>query len=742
MLVKAKSSNKEQYLDWLSERMEPRKISDICKIYERVDTYCLKNNIIEVPLLWHRDKKTIKRVKETVKKSKVFKFYHRGIIEETKEAINLFYTYLDKEKKIYKNQPSKSNSNYLKDNTDLGDTSVKHYHIVDFNETGDYSYSKPYSYSYFGEIYDNFTTWKGLYVSFINVLMEDYDYIIEDLKNKSLNSRNGRMDIVNINDKNKLVSPKEIANNLFVETNLSSIDIIKKIKSLLEICLIDYENVKITYILNEQSRQTNKEFMKEIVEEKTDIDKIKKYRKILIDKFPRNFRYDSGLEIRKFKTFWAQEFTDNLLDNDLEIENNIRKITILYTERDRKFALVPETILKEKSKQELLAYIEHLFESGKNAIYYNALYEEVIDIFYGSKINNADMLREYLKYIYEDTMIFKVSYFSQENIKIDPILEVKNYLINKEKPVEQEIICNDLLHIPRSRIVNILHSNKEFIRNSPGVYLHPDSIIISESELSEISSFIGYEIELNGFLTETEFIKFIKNHLSGIVERHYQLTDLGLRDVIGYKLQDYYSFNSKIISEKEKKLSVSDIFEIFCNKNERVTLSELKILKKELNSVIYFNIIYNKKLRINEEEFVSKELVNFDIDKIDNAIDEFCPGEYIAIQDIKYFFSFPECRFKWNSYLLEHYVAEYSKKYKLVHINFNENSCVGGIVKVSSKIKTFYDLVVKALLDGNIILDTSKALNYLYKKGYLGCRSYKYIDKAIVQVKAMNQKKG
>ena len=742
MLVKAKSSNKEQYLDWLSERMEPRKISDICKIYERIDTYCLKNNIIEVPLLWHRDKKTIKRVKETVEKSKVFKFYHRGIIEETKEAINLFYTYLDKEKKIYKNQPSKSNSNYLKDNTDLGDTSVKHYHIVDFNEIGDYSYSKPYSYSYFGEIYDNFTTWKGLYVSFINVLMEDYDYIIEDLKNKSLNSRNGRMDIVNINDKNKLVSPKEIANNLFVETNLSSIDIIKKIKSLLEICLIDYENVKITYILNEQSRQTNKEFMKEIVKEKTDIDKIKKYRKILIDKFPRNFRYDSGLEIRKFKTFWAQEFTDNLLDNDLEIENNIRKITILYTERDRKFALVPETILKEKSKQELLAYIEHLFESGKNAIYYNALYEEVVDIFYGSKINNADMLREYLKYIYEDTMIFNASYFSLENIKIDPILEVKNYLVNKEKPIEQEIICNDLLHIPRSRIVNILHSNKEFIRNSPRVYLHPDSIIISEIELSEISSFIGYKIERNGFLTETEFIKFIKEQLPGIVERYYKLTDLGLRDVIGYKLQNDYSFNSKIISEKGKNLSVSDVFRLFCNNNERITLSELKALKKELNSVIYFNIIYNEKLRITEEEFVSKELVSFDIDKIDNAIDEFCYDDYIAIKDIKYFSSFPECRFKWNSYLLEHYVAEYSKKYKLVQINFNENSCVGGIVKISSKIKTFYDLVVKVLFDSNISLDTSIALDYLYEKGYLGRRSYKDIDKAIVQVKAMNEKRG
>lgn len=599
-LAKVKPSNKEQYINWLSECVNSGKLNNLCKAYEKIDKYCLKKNIIQDSLLWYTDVKTVVRVKNVIERSRVFKFFHRRSIEELEEAIELFYLYT-KNNEGFKKQSKESNADYLKKN-------------------------------------------------------------------------------------------------------------------------------------NKQKYMVRRE--------KSYKEKIKKYRKILIENFSRNFRYDSRLELKKFKAFWREEFSEELTDSDWEIQNNISRITILYSEGERKFALIPETILSEKNKQNLLAYIDSLFKSGKNAIYYNALYEETLDFLYDSKVNNADILKEYLKYIDEEGMIFKNWYFSMENIEIDPMLEVKDYLINKAKPINQEVICNNLSHIPRKKIIGILHNNKEFIRNSTGVYFHPDSIIIDDKEINGISQIIGNEIERNGFITEKELIKFLKSKFPQISEKYYQLTDLGLRDFIGYKLKDEYSFNSKIISRKWEKLSVRDIFEKFCEKNKKITLMELKMLKKDLNTAIYFDVIYNQKLRINEEEFVCKELANFDVDKIDNVIDEYCYDEYISIQAIRYFFSFPECRFKWNSYLLEHYIAEYSKKYKLVHINFNENSCVGAIVKVSSKIETFYDLVVRVLVDSNIILDTSTALDYLYDQGYLGRRSYKNIDKALIQAKAMKEKRG
>ena len=44
-----------------------------------------------------------------------------------------------------------------------------------------------------------------------------------------------------------MVAPKEILNEKYLETNLSAIDIVRKIKSLLDICLVDEENLIIKY---------------------------------------------------------------------------------------------------------------------------------------------------------------------------------------------------------------------------------------------------------------------------------------------------------------------------------------------------------------------------------------------------------------------------------------------------------------------------------------------------------------
>lgn len=49
------------------------------------------------------------------------------------------------------------------------------------------------------------------------------------------------------NNSDKITLPVEIEQNLYLETFASSNDIIRKIRALLDECLVDYENVLITY---------------------------------------------------------------------------------------------------------------------------------------------------------------------------------------------------------------------------------------------------------------------------------------------------------------------------------------------------------------------------------------------------------------------------------------------------------------------------------------------------------------
>ena len=107
---------------------------------------------------------------------------------------------------------------------------------------------------------------------------------------------------------------------------------------------------------------------------------------------------------------------------------------------------------------------------------------------------------------------------------------------------------------------------------------------------------------------------------------------------------------------------MADVFSNYAKKHDRVQLGELQSLASELATVIYFEQIYENSLRISKEEFVSKNQARFSIAETDAALDRVCAGNYTYIQDITNFGTFPYAGFLWNSFLLEHYVAEYSQK--------------------------------------------------------------------------------
>ncbi|MDI9540907.1 MAG: hypothetical protein QM204_05490, partial [Bacillota bacterium] len=169
---------------------------------------------------------------------------------------------------------------------------------------------------------------------------------------------------------------------------------------------------------------------------------------------------------------------------------------------------------------------------------------------------------------------------------------------------------------------------------------------------------------------------------------------------------------------------------------------ELKILKEELGTRINFDEVYENSLRISKDNFVAKSQVNFQIKETDDAIERFCPNDYIPIKKIKQFGTFPDSGFYWNSFLLEHYVAMYSSNYKLIHVGFNESSCVGGIVKKISGIETMNDLIVDVLANNKVVLRKDSVVQYLYDEGYLARRSYSGIEKLIIKAKEMRNKKG
>lgn len=399
-------------------------------------------------------------------------------------------------------------------------------------------------------------------------------------------------------------------------------------------------------------------------------------------------------------------------------------------------------MLSEELKEKLLRYIDESFANGKTAIYYQAIYTEFAEEFLDYHIYDAEMLKAYLAFVSNGRFYINRSSISkQANVTLDPLSEIRSCLQGYGRPVEYEELFAALPHLPQSKVKFILASNGEFVNNGHGAYFHESVIVLSEEELDDIADIIAYTIEEEEFIGGNELYDAIKAKYPYIIESNHAYSVYGFRDALKYKLGDRFSFKGNIISRAGQELSMADVFANYAKHHDSFALTELQAIAAELATVIYFDPVYKNSLRISREQFVSKSHAQFSIVDTDAAIDLVCTGNYIPIQEVTNFGAFPYAGFPWNSYLLEHYVAEYSRKYMLLHSSYNGTECAGAIVKRSAGIQTFDDLIIDLLANNDVELKKASALQYLSDKGYLARRRYANIESLIIKATAQRNRK-
>ena len=128
---------------------------------------------------------------------------------------------------------------------------VNDIHTIDFNNIPDLVYTKPILLSYFGKTNENLHSWTELYTVFFTALYEDYSHILK-VGMSFTNNNDGRVEFGNTEIAKVMKAPKPITTadgeTYYLETNLSAYNLAGKIKFLLDLCSVDYENLVIQYI--------------------------------------------------------------------------------------------------------------------------------------------------------------------------------------------------------------------------------------------------------------------------------------------------------------------------------------------------------------------------------------------------------------------------------------------------------------------------------------------------------------
>lgn len=721
--------------------------------------------------------------------------------------------------------------------------------IVDFTKLPDLSYTTPLCVSYFGETKAGFASWANMYLALVAWLYEDYDHILKVGMSFTQNG-SGRIDLGTRQMSLQMRNPKRVPlenTELYLECNISATYIGAKIKRLLDICNVDYENVIIEYQREKASkpiepvptkpkretvesalaiwlrdvakmsesscrgyisalrtaerfaeehnysstellsihRETAKAAANELLADPVfmivNVDQHNRFsaaiRKllefhgfsadqmigrpkdktndedspfeptmdkspfitVLKEKFVRGFRLGSSLDMKKFKRFYEAIHEEALELEDDEIEQTIRACGIVHEGK----IYLPEIMISEESKEKILRYIMDSFSEGKTTIYYEALFRLFSDDFLGYYIYDADMLKAYLSHINEGKYHISKSYLSKDGESVsDPYDEVKSYLKNCVAPLDSDELCQILSHIPAAKVKHVLGTYSEFVNNGKSAYFHVSIVHFYDEDMESIRDIISTAIRDNGFISGNELFAAIKSLRPHIVENNAAISSLGIRDTLKYHLGQEFSFNGNIISDMRKKLMMADVFADFAKKRSSFTLAELSTLASELETGIYFESVYEYAFRISLDEFTSKSNAKFFVEQTDKVLDRFCPGTYISIKNISDFGIFPDAGFQWNSFLLEQYVHSFSKKYRLIHVGFNQRACVGAIVRRSTGIDAFDDFAVDVLANSGIELTKANALTYLVEEGYLARRNYTGIEPLLIQANAQRNIKG
>ena len=463
-----------------------------------------------------------------------------------------------------------------------------------------------------------------------------------------------------------------------------------------------------------------------------------KYINVLLNRFRNGMSFDS-IDYDIFRETYSLLYDQEIDADDSLLEKQLKKCGVVYKNR-----LFPaEGLIDNDTKERLFSYINSSFSSGKKAIYYRALFEELADLFVSCySLNDEIMLRKYIEYVSErGEYYFYEEYFTKEvTERIDLSLEIAEYLLSSGKPMSIEDISSKLSHIPKDHITYYLRSDKRFVWNSKGEYFHIDIFEINSEESSRIESIISSLIEDNGFAIWNSVWKIILDELPEFVENNMYLSSYGIRNACELHYANTFIFIGQVISLPKCSFDMKDIYQMFAKHHSKFTAKELYELSQELEYNIYLSSVLEVSVRVNGELFVSKNDIEFNVPLIDEAIESFMSKDYIRIREIDSFLSFPYVGYEWNEFLLESFVLSFSKKFKLVNNGVSMGNVAGAIVKLDGKIIEFVDVCADFLANSHINLDKASALEYLASNNMITRRSYKDVDKAIQKAKQIRER--
>lgn len=472
-----------------------------------------------------------------------------------------------------------------------------------------------------------------------------------------------------------------------------------------------------------------------LVEESTPQDNqlFVRVRDVMSKSFSKGIRLSSPIDKRRFRESYAKMTgTEFALDDD-ELSRILSSCGI---ESNGKI-YVASNLIPSDLQDEIVSFVNATFDAGKKYVFYESLFRHFQAQLLDTPVANVPLLCTWLRYKYGKGIFFDKEYMACDRyVDIDIDDEVISYMREQWQVKGEEDVVRDLNYLPERAVRTAFNRNQDIlIAATRGMRFHIDKLDISEDELNEIVFIIDETINKFQFMGAEELFKIIRQRLPQVAKNNSDIPELGVRKALAVRLADKFDFNNAVISRKGVKLSAREALLAYAKSHEEFTMEEIDDLARSLGTVVNSLLapLLDYSVRINEYEFVARDKVHFDVEKIDEYLLKHINHDVhsIPLRGIGNFATFPECNYPWTPRLLESYLLANSNKLTLYLSDYLNKNNVCGVVSFKIPEASFNYLVGFALAKSDVELNKKEALNYLATEGYIVQRRCAEIDEII-----------